>query len=90
MSPFDASCLFKNTNWQVSTIGKERSLETCLRMDLEATTEYASIPITIVRGYTLTKWTPANWMSFNNNWASCKDLAKFDHLQVNMERVACW
>ena len=29
-------------------------------------------------------------MSFNDNWTSYTNLAKVDHPQVLMERVACW
>ena len=69
---------------------KERSSETCLRINLEETTKCTPILKTILCGYTRTKWTRANWMSFDDNWTSCTDLAEFDHLQVHMERVACW
>ena len=90
LTPCDASCLFGYRNGQVSTIGKERSSETCLRIDLKETIEYAFIPRTILCGYTLTKWTRANWMSVDDNWTSCIDLAEFDRLRVFMDRVACW
>ena len=63
LTPFNASCLFGYTNGQVYTIGKGQSSETCLRIDLEESIEYASIRKTILRGYTLTKWTRAIWMS---------------------------
>ena len=88
--PFDVSCLFKYTNGQVSTIRNEQSSEICLRIDLEETTECALTLKTTLRGYTLTKWTGANWISFDDNWTRCNDLAEFDHLQVHMERVSCW
>ena len=91
LNSFDASCLFGYIIGQVCTIGRERSLETYLCIYLGETTEYASILKTIGhRGYTLTKWTRANWMSIHENWTSCIDLAEFDHPQVHMERVACW
>ena len=54
---FDASCLFGYVNGQISTIARERSSETYLRIDLGKTTKYASILKTMLRGYTLTKWT---------------------------------
>ena len=88
LTPFDASCLFENTNGQVSSIKKELSSETCIRIDLEETTESAPIRKTILRAYTLTKSSRASWMSFDNNWTSCTALAKFHHLEVHMERVA--
>ena len=87
---FDASCLFEYTNGQVSTTGNEQSSEICLRIDLEETIEYASTLKTTLRGYILTKWTRANWISFDNNCTSCTDRAEFDHPQIHMERVACW
>ena len=90
LTPFDASCLFGYINGQVSTIGRERSSETYLRIGLGETTEYASILKTIHRGYTLTTWGRANWMSFEDNWTSCINLAEFDHPQVHMALVACW
>ena len=90
LTPFDVSCLFGYINGQASTIGRKRSSEIYLRIDLGETTEYASIRKTLHRGYTLTKWTRANWMSFDDNWTSYIDLTEFDHLQVHMERVACW
>ena len=71
-------------------IGRERSLKTDHRIDLRETTEYNSILKTILRGYTLRKWTPANSMSFHYNWTSCTGLAEFDRPQVHMERVDCW
>ena len=87
---FDASCLFGYVNEQVSTIERERSSETYLRTDIGETTEHVSILKTILRGYTLTKWTRANGMRFDDNCTSSTDLAEFDHPQVHMERVACW
>ena len=57
----DASCLFRYV------YGQEidgRSAEIYLRIDLGQTIEYASIRKTIHHGYTLTKWTRANWMGF--------------------------
>ena len=41
-------------------IGRKRSMETYLRIDLEEIIEYASIRKTIHRGYTLKKWIRAN------------------------------
>ena len=79
LTPFEASCLFGFINGRVSTIGRKRSSETYPRIDQGETTEYAWILKTIHRGYTLTKWTRANWMSFDDNWTSCIDLAEFDH-----------
>ena len=90
LTPFDASCLFGYRNGRASTIGIQRSSEIYLCIDLGATTEYASILNTINRWYTLTNLTRANWMSFDNNWTSCIDLAEFDHPRVHMERSACW
>ena len=90
LTPFDASCLFEYINGQASTTGRKRSSETYLRIDLGETIEYGSIRKTINRGYTLTKRTRLNWMSFDANWTSYMDLAQFDHLRVHMERVACW
>ena len=90
LNPFDARCLYGYINGQVATTGRERSSETYLRIDLGETTVYASIRKTIHRGYTLTKCTRANWMSFDVNCTSCIDLAEFDHPQVHMEQVACW
>ena len=86
--PFDASCLFEYKKGQVSTIRNEQSSEICLRIDLEETIKYAWALRTTLRGYTLTKWTLANWMSFDNNWTSCTDLAEFEHPQAHMERAA--
>ena len=67
-------------------MGKEQSSETCLRIDPEETTEHASILKTILGGYTLTKWSRANPMSFNDNWTSCTSLAELNHLQVAVLR----
>ena len=53
-------------------------------MDLEETTEYAAILKTNLRWCTPTKWTRANWMSFDDNWTSSIDLAELDHRQVHM------
>ena len=90
LTPFDASGLFRYTNGQVSTNGREQSWETYPRIDLGETTEHASTLKRILCRYTLTKWTRANWMSFDDNLTSCTDLAEFDHPQVHMERIACW
>ena len=84
----DASCLFEYTNGQVSTTGNEPSSGNYLRIDLEETIEYASTLKTTLRGYTLIKWTQANWMDFEVNWTRCTDLAEFDHPSVHTERVA--
>ena len=85
------SCnLSRLRNGQVSTIGRKQSSESYPGIDLGKTAEYASIRKTIHRGYTLTKWTRANWMTFDDNWTSYIDLAKFDHPPVHMGRVACW
>ena len=81
----DASCPVECTNGQVPTAGKEQSSENCLRIDQEVTIQYASTLRTMLRGYTLTKWTQVNWMSFKDKWASCTDAAKLDHPQVGME-----
>ena len=89
LTQFDASCLFENTNGHVFTTRKEQRSENCLRINLEDTMEYASTLKTILRGYTITKWTQANCMSLHDSWTSCTDLAEFDHPQVDMERVAC-
>ena len=86
---FDASCPFEYTNWQVFTIREEQSLEPYLRIDLEETIKYASTLRTTLRVYSLTKWIQANWMSFDDNWTSCTNLAEIDHAQAHMERVAC-
>ena len=55
LTPFNASCLLEYINGQAFTIGRKRSSEICLRIDLGETIEYASIQKTIHRGYTLTK-----------------------------------
>ena len=89
LTPFDASCLFKYIYGQDSTIGRKRSSETYLRIDLVEIIKYASIRKTIQRGYTLTKWTRVNCIIFDNNWTRYIDLADFDHPRVHMERVAC-
>ena len=89
LTPFYASCLFEYINRRASTIGRQRSSETYLRIDLEETIEYASIRKTIHRGYTLTKWTLVNWMNFDDDWTSYIDLAGFDHPRVHLEQVAC-
>ena len=47
-----ANCLFKYTNGQVSTPGDEPSSAKCLRIDLEATIEYAPTLKTTLHGYT--------------------------------------
>ena len=86
LDPDRRSCLFGYINGQIS----KQSSETYLRIDLGETTEYASIRKTIHRGYTLTKWTRADRMSFNNNWTSYIDLAQSNHPQVHVERVARW
>ena len=39
LTPFHASCLFEYINWQASTIGRKRSSETYLRIDLGETIE---------------------------------------------------
>ena len=65
-------------------------METYLRIDLVEIIEYASIPKTIHRGYTLTKWIRANYMIFDDNWTSCIDLVGSDHPRVHTEQVACW
>ena len=87
LPPFDASCLFGYTNWQASTIGRKQSSEIYLRIALGETIEYASIRKTIHRGYTLTKWTRVNWISFDVTWTSYIDLAESDHPQVHMEQM---
>ena len=90
LSPFDASCLFEYINGQASTMGRKQSTEIYLRIDPGETIKYASIRMTIHRGYTLTKLTQVNWMKFEYHPTSYIDLAKFDHPPVHMERVACW
>ena len=78
LNPFDASCLFEYTIGQASMIGRKRSSETYLRMHLGEPIEYTSIRKTIHRGYTLTKWTRVNWMSFDDSWTSFIDLAELE------------
>ena len=90
LTPFDSGCLFQYTNGQASTIGRRRTSEAYLCIDLGETIEYASIQKTIHRGYTLTKWTRVDWMNFDDNWTSYIGLAKLDHPRVHMERVPCW
>ena len=90
LTPFEESCLFGYIIGQVPTIGRKRSSETYLRIALGETTEYVSIWETIHRGYTLTKWTRAIWMSFDDHWTSCINLAEFDHPQVRMEANGEW
>ena len=85
----DASCLFKCINGQASTIRRKRSSETYLPINLGETIEHASIRKKIHHGYTLTKWTRANWMNFDDDWTSYIDLANLHHPPVHMERVAC-
>ena len=46
--------------WADLYVGRKRSMETYLRIDLVEIIEYASIRKTIHRGYTLTKWIRAN------------------------------
>ena len=65
-------------------------METYLRIDLVEIMEYASIPKTIHRGYTLAKWTRVNWINFHDNWTSCIALVGSDHPRVHTELVACW
>ena len=90
LTPFDASCLFEYTNRRTSTTGRKWSLVTYLRIDLVEIMEYASIRETIHRQCTLTEWTRANEMNFDNSWTSYMDLAQSDHPRVHTERVACW
>ena len=82
--PFDASCLLKYTNGRTSTTGKNRSLETYLRMNLVEIIEYASFRKTIHRGCTLTKRIRVNWMNFDDSWTSYIDLAESDHPRVHI------
>ena len=89
LTQFDASCLFRYTNGQVSTTGNEPRSASCLRIDLEGTIQYASTVKTTLGRHTLIKWTQANWMSFDVNWTSCTNLAEFDQPQVHTERVPC-
>ena len=90
LTPFDASSLLEYITGRASTIGRKRSSEIYLRIDLGETIEYASIRKTIHCGYTLTKWTRVSWMDFDDKWTSYIDLAKFHDPRVHMERVACW
>ena len=60
LTPFDANYRIDYTSGRTSTTGRKRSMETCLRIDLEEIIEYALIRKTIHRGYTLTKWIRAN------------------------------
>ena len=60
LTPFYTNCRFDYTSGRTSTIGRRRSMETYLRMDLVEIIEYASIRKTIRRGCTLTKWTLVN------------------------------
>ena len=85
-----ASCLFQYTNGQASWIGRKRSSETYLRIDLGETIQYASIRKTIHRGYTITKSTRVNSRYFDNSWTIYIELAEFDHPRAHMERVAFW
>ena len=89
LTKFDANCLFEYTDGRVSTTGNKPSSENCLRIHLEEIIEYALTLKTTLRGYTLIRWTQANWMNFDVNWRSCIDLANFDHPQAYTERVAC-
>ena len=60
LTTFDANCRIDYTSGRTPTTGRKRSMETYLRIDLEAIIEYASIRKTIHRGYTLTKRIRAN------------------------------
>ena len=57
LTPFNQSWLLEYINGQASMIGRKRSSEIDLRIDLRETIAYASIRKTIQRGYTLTKGT---------------------------------
>ena len=90
LTQFDTSRLFEYTNGRVFTTENKQSSENCFRIDLEGIIENASTLKTILLGYTITKWSQANWMTCDDNWTSCTNLAEFDHPQVHMEQVACW
>ena len=64
LTQFDASGLFKYTNWQVSTTRNEPSSGNYLRIDLTETIDYVSTLKTMLRGNTLIKWIQAKSASF--------------------------
>ena len=64
---FDKDCQPKYTNGRVSTTGNKLSLRNYLQIDLDDSIEYTLTQTTTLRGWTLIKWTQANWMSFDRN-----------------------
>ena len=64
----DANCVLEYTNWPVCTTGNEPSFGNYLYTDPEETIEDALTRKTTLPEYTVTRWTQANWMSFDLKW----------------------
>ena len=63
----DANCELEYTNGGVSTTRNEPSSGNHLHTDLGKTIRSPLTPTTALRGYTLIRWSRANWMSFDAN-----------------------